>query len=54
MYSISRVPTRLATDVLSKMMETRSTAVAVARLNKTRVNINFQYTATSGTRPINP
>ena len=54
MYSISKVPTKLATDVLSKMMETRRTAVAVARLNKTRVNINFQYTATSGTRPIKP
>ena len=54
MYSINKVPTRLATDVLSKIMETKSTAVAVARLNKTRVNMNFQYTATSGTRPIKP
>jgi len=54
LYNINRVPTKLATDVLSKMMETKRTAVAVARLNKTRVNINFQYTATSGTRPIKP
>ena len=54
LYSINNVPTKLATDVLSKMIETKRTAVAVARLNKTRVNMNFQYTATSGTRPIKP
>ena len=54
LYSITKVPTKLATDVLSKTMETKRTAVAVARLNKTRVSMNFQYTATSGTRPIRP
>ena len=54
LYNINKVPTRLATDVLSKTMETKRTAVAVARLNKTSVNMNFQYTATSGTSPIRP
>jgi hypothetical protein len=51
---MSKVPTKLATEVLSKMIDTKRTAVAVARLNRTRVNMNFQYTAMSGTSPIKP
>lgn len=54
MYNMMRVPTRLATDVLSKAMETKSTAVAVDKLNNTRVNMNFQYAATLGTSPMRP
>ena len=49
--SMTSVPTRLATLVLANATEMRRTALAVARLNRTRTRRNFQNVATSGTSP---
>ena len=51
MKSITSVPTRLATLVLANATEMSNTALAVARLNKTKTSKNFQKVATSGTKP---
>ena len=51
MNSMTRVPTKLATSILLKAMESRSTTLAVVRLKRTSVKRNFQNPATVGTRP---
>ena len=48
------VPTRLATLVLEKAIESKRITLAVVRLNRTSVSMNFQKIATSGTSPIHP
>ena len=45
------VPTKLATLELANATEMRRTALAVARLKRTRTSRNFQKVVTSGTRP---
>ena len=50
--NMTRVPMRLATLVLSNAIESRRMTLAVVRLNRTRVNMNFQNITTSGTSPI--
>ena len=52
--SMINVPTRLATLTLAKAIESQSIAVAVVKLNRTRVRINFQNAVTVGTRPTSP
>lgn len=54
MYSMTRVPTKLATLVLSNAIDSHNTTLAVVRLNKTSVSMNFQNPATVGTSPIRP
>lgn len=51
LYSITSVPTKLATLVFANATEISRTALAVARLNKTRMSMNFQKVDTSGTKP---
>jgi hypothetical protein len=52
--NIISVPTRLATLTLAKAIESQRTTLAVVKLNKTRVSMNFQKPATVGTRPTSP
>ena len=52
--SIIRVPTRLPTLVLSNEMESKSITLAVVRLNRTSVSMNFQKVGTVGTTPTSP
>ena len=52
--NIIRVPTRLPTLVLSNEIESRSITLAVVRLNRTSVSMNFQKAGTVGTRPTSP
>lgn len=49
--NMTRVPTKLATSMLLKAIESRRTTLAVVRLNNTSVRRNFQNPATVGTRP---
>lgn len=49
--NMTSVPTRLAMLVLANATEISKTALAVARLNRTRIRRNFQNVATSGTNP---
>lgn len=51
---MTKVPTRLATLVLANAMDNHRTTLAVVRLNKTSVRINFQNPATVATRPTRP
>ena len=52
--SMINVPTRLATLTLAKAIESSNMTLAVAKLNRIRVSMNFQNVATSGTRPTRP
>lgn len=54
MNSITNVPTKLATLMLAKAIDSHSTTLAVVRLNSTSVSINFQNPGTVGTRPTRP
>jgi len=54
LYNKRRVPTRLATEELSNTIETSRIAVAVDRLNNTRINMNFQKATTLGTSLMSP
>ena len=54
MNSMTRVPTRLATLVLENAIDSSRMTLAVVRLKRTSVSMNFQKIATSGTRPIQP
>ena len=51
MNSMTNVPTRLATLVVSNAMDKRSTTLAVVKLNGTSVRRNFQNVPTSETSP---
>lgn len=51
MNSITKVPTKLATLMLANAIESHNTTLAVVRLNKTSVSMNFQNAGTVGTRP---
>jgi len=51
---MTKVPTRLATLILSKAMERRRTTLAVVILKRTKVSKNFQKPATVGTSPTSP
>jgi hypothetical protein len=46
-----KVPTRLATPTVEKAIDSQSTMLAVARLKRTNVKMNFQNAATDGTSP---
>lgn len=48
---MTSVPTRLATLVLSKAIDSKRTTLAVVKLNSTSVSRNFQNVVTSGTKP---
>ncbi len=48
------VPTKLATLTLANAIESKRMTLAVARLKRMRVSMNFQNVATSGTRPTRP
>lgn len=52
--SITNVPAKFATLVLSHATAMSSTALAVVRLNSTSVSRNFQNAATVGTKPTRP
>lgn len=54
MNSMMSVPTRDDTLVLAMPMERSRMTLAVVRLKRTRVSMNFQNVATSGTSPIQP
>ena len=49
-----KVPTRLATLVLAKVIDKHKMMLAHVRLNSTRVRMNFQKIVTEGTRPTKP
>lgn len=49
-----RVPTKLATPMLANAIDNSKITVAVVRLNKTSVSMNFQNVSIVGTNPINP
>lgn len=52
--SMIRVPTRLATLVLENAMERRRITLAVVKLKRTSVSMNFQNETTVGTKPMSP
>lgn len=52
--SMTSVPTKLATLMLSNAIDRRSTTLAVVRLKRTSVSRNFQNAATVGTSPTKP
>ena len=52
--SMINVPTKLATLTLANAIESHSTTLAVVRLKRTSVNMNFQNPATVGTNPTKP
>ena len=52
--NMTSVPTRLATLTLANAIESQRTTLAVVRLKRTRVSMNFQKPATVGTRPTRP
>ena len=51
MKSITRVPTRVATPKLAKATEIERTTLAVVKLKRTRINMNFQNVPTVATKP---
>ena len=54
MYSMTMLPNKLATPVSATAMLRNKTMLDAARLNSTRVRMNFQNDATLGFRPARP
>ena len=52
--SMINVPTKLETLTLANAIESHNTTLAVVRLKRTSVNMNFQNPATVGTSPTKP
>lgn len=52
--SMTNVPTKLATLMLSNTIESSRTTLAVVRLKRTNASRNFQKPATVGTSPTRP
>lgn len=52
--SMINVPTKLATLTLANAIDSHSTTLAVVRLKRTSVSMNFQNPGTVGTSPTNP
>lgn len=52
MNNMMSVPTKLATPMLAKAIESIKMTLAVVRLKSTSVSMNFQNAVGVGTRPI--